>query len=54
MNHTRDNRVSQILRKDLEPAGGFEHPICRIRYGRSGIKLHRLIFKCIQLGSRIH
>ena len=26
----------------LEPAGGFEHSICRLRFGRSGIELHRL------------
>ena len=33
--------------KGLEPAGGFEPPICRLRYGRSGIELHRLMFKGI-------
>ena len=26
----------------LEPAGGFEHPVCRVRFGRSPIELHRL------------
>ena len=41
-------------REILEPAGGVERSICRIRYGRSGIELHRLIFKGIQLGARIH
>ena len=27
----------------VEPAGGFEHPICRLRFGRSIIELHRLV-----------
>ncbi len=39
--------VSHGRPNDLEPAGGFERPICRLLYGRSGIELHRLMFKGI-------
>ncbi len=38
----------------LEPAGGVERSICRIRCDRSDIELHRLTFKGIQLRARIH
>ena len=38
----------------LEPAGGFERPICRIRCDRSDIELHRLMFKGMQLSARIY
>ena len=30
------------LRLKVEPAGGFERPVCRIQFGCSGIELHRL------------
>src|SRR5271157_4420769 len=40
--------------ESLEPAGGFERPVCRIRCDRSDIELHRLMFKGIQLGARVH
>ena len=29
----------------LEPAGGFEHSICRLQFDRSAIELHRPIEK---------
>src|SRR6267154_2407592 len=33
---------------ELEPAGGFERSVCRIRFGRSSIELHRLR-NCLKL-----
>ena len=41
MNRRLTYTALTFLRKIMEPAGGLEHSISRIQFGRSNVKLHR-------------
>ncbi|MEA2540312.1 MAG: hypothetical protein QOH35_1678 [Acidobacteriaceae bacterium] len=43
-----------IASREVEPAGGFERPICRLQFGRSDIELHRHMKLLIPQSPRTH
>ena len=49
MNLQKNSKSKEAEVEQLEPAGGFEHPICRLQFGRSSIELHRLIYNILCL-----